>query len=343
MFKIKKSREKIKKEILLALNKKPLSIQQLSKRVGSNWSTVNEVLYELKEEGKVREIISTDKIKFYQKNIDTYYNIPISEKQKKGFTYLFSLIIDEYKKKKNRLPNRTELAKTAVATIEHEDLMLNLPTVWYIYGKIPLMVCDPSKDYPPEEVEDSGKIKKVVSKIVLYHMNMNARELKKGQYEKYDNSFYLAKEGLLKELSSLNKIEKVEDLLSQFYIECPSNMPPEVFDLVDRFFSVVNKMIGIKILKQNKVDIVLTLDTLWKYITINEFLESVLSYPDYNKREMLLFYLGPAIETKKYSAEEAISNLESIYFSELNESHLNTELSEGSKEVREMMADWTGD
>ena len=78
MERVKKSREKIREEILLALNKKPLSIQQLSREIGSNWGTVNEMLYELKEEGKVREIVSTEKVKFYQKIIDSKTKLPAS-------------------------------------------------------------------------------------------------------------------------------------------------------------------------------------------------------------------------------------------------------------------------
>lgn len=340
MKKVKKSRESIKQKILLILNKRPLSIQQLSRYVGSNWSTVSEVLQELREEGKVREIISTEKIKFYQKNVDTYYNIPISEKQKKEFMYLFSLIIEEYKNQKHRLPNRTELAKTAVAAIEHQELLLNLPTVWYIYGKIPLMVCDPSKEYSSEEkIENAEKIKKVVSKIVLFHMNMTAKELKKGQYEKYDMSLYKIKDKIINSKSFDKGI--LEDF-NEFLVNCPTkpNMP-DVFILTERFVEVVNKLSVVSNLEKHKMQILLTLESVWKYIALNLLFDSLTQNQEYsNVSEIMRFYLGKPIELRKECAKESISNLESIYLSELNEKEVK--LDDEAAEVREIMSDLTG-
>ena len=71
----KKTPEEIKRRILSGLDKqqKPLSIQEISKEINSNWTTVREYLEELTEEGKVKEIIATDRIKYYQKITgDTY-------------------------------------------------------------------------------------------------------------------------------------------------------------------------------------------------------------------------------------------------------------------------------
>jgi len=337
MHKIKKSREKIKQEILFKLNRRPLSIQQLSRELSSNWSTISEVLGELREEGKVREIVSTEKIKFYQKNIDTYYNIPISEKQRRQFTYLFSLIVEEYKKKQHRLPNRTELAKTAVAAIENQDLMLNLPTVWYIYGKIPLMICDPAKDYPSDyKGQDADKIRKVVSKIVLYHMNMTARDLKRGQYEKYNMELYKIKDKIL----NARKFDKntLQDF-DEFLVNCPTkpNMA-DLFILTERFVTIIHKLSVVSDLDKHNVQIRLTLDSLWKYIATYLLFDSLTEKEEYsNVSEILKFYLGKPLEMRKYCAEESISNLESIYLSQLNDE--DTDLEEEALEVREMMSD----
>ena len=56
---MKKNREEIEKAILSALDQKPLSVQQISEKISSNWMTVSEVLEELKKKRVVREIIST--------------------------------------------------------------------------------------------------------------------------------------------------------------------------------------------------------------------------------------------------------------------------------------------
>ncbi len=339
MERVKKSREKIREEILLALNKKPLSIQQLSREIGSNWGTVNELLYELKEEGKVRETVSTEKVKFYQKIIDTYYNIPISEKQRQEFIYLFSLIVEEYKKQKHRFPNRTELAKTAVAAIENEELMLNLPTVWYLYGKIPLMVCDPAKEYPLDyNGENADKIKRVVSKIVLYHMSMNARELKKGQYEKYDMALYKLKD----KITNSYKLDRnFLGCLNEFLINCPTNNFPELFILTERLVVTINKLAAVSDLDKYRIQILLTFQSLWKYIATFMLFESLTRNSQYSDvEEVMKFYLEKPLEIKKVQAEEDISNLESVYLSELKDK--DYELEDEAVDVREVLSDMYG-
>lgn len=59
MQKTRKTKEEIENQIILTLKEKPLSIQQISQKVNSNLSTINEILDKLKKEGKVREIIAT--------------------------------------------------------------------------------------------------------------------------------------------------------------------------------------------------------------------------------------------------------------------------------------------
>ena len=102
---IRKTPQQIKEEILSHLDKQPLSVEQLRKNIeDSNWATINKYLEELKAEGEVKEIISTEKIKIYQRVVkDTYFNLPITNEQRKKFRTLFSMIIDEYKKQKKFL------------------------------------------------------------------------------------------------------------------------------------------------------------------------------------------------------------------------------------------------
>jgi hypothetical protein len=134
--------------------------------------------------------------------------------------------------------------------------------------------------------------------------------------------------------------DKIIEYFTKFYIKCPISDFPQIFTLTERLYLLVNKLKIIGSLKNHKLEIVLSLDSLWKFIASYQLLDSISKNSQYNKNEILQFNLGPAIETKKYCAEEAISNLESIYLSELPNKEFD--ISEDAKEAREIMSGWDG-
>jgi hypothetical protein len=334
----RKTPEGIKQKILESLNDRPLNAQDISKAINSNWSTVKTYVEELIQEDKIKEIIATDKISYYQKITETYYNIPITQEQEELFKFLFNAIIQQYKSN-NKLPKKTELAKDSVDVIN--ELKLKLPTAWYIYGQIPLMIPDSTKDfsttYVPENVE---AIKKAISHILATNKGMKVREREKSHYAQYGNQLYSIKQELLEEISSMDDEKKILEKFTEFYVKCPISNFPQTFELTERLYSTINKLVTIGSLKKHKIESMLALDSLWKFIASFQLLDSISKNSQYNENEILQFNLGSAIETKKYSAEEAISNLESIYLSELPNKEF--EISEDSKEVREIMSDWDG-
>lgn len=339
---MKKSREEIREAILSALEKKPLSTQQISEAINSNWSTVSEFLDKLKTDGKVKEIVTTDKIKLYQKvTNDTYYSIPITEKQREEFRHVFSIAIDEYKQIRKRIPNKTELAKVIVDTIK--EAKLNLPTAWYIYGQIPLMVVDPSRDYATDFVPaNSQKIRGIIIKIIKEQKHRNTKELRHEHYAKYNNLLYETKEGLFsKDLDWEKEPQKVLDLYNDLLVSCP-NDPPELFFLTEKLSGLVYKIHTFGKMADYKIDILVSTDCLWKFISLNLFLDSLTEIKEYsNKTQIYQFYLAPAFEIKRQAVEEALSNLESIYLSNLTDKEI--ELSPDAIKAREIMSDWTGE
>src|SRR4030042_5916131 len=328
----KKSPEEIKEKILEALNNKPLNAQEISKAINSNWSTVKSYVLELLEEKKIKEIIATDKISYYQKITETYYNIPITKEQEDLFRFLFSAIIEEYKRQ-NRIPKKTELSKDSVDVINR--LNLKLPTAWYVYGQIPLMIPDPTKEFSTNHTpKNAQEIREEIKHVLNANKGMKVREREKIHYVKYDNPLYQIKEKLIRGASYMENEKKVIDDFTEFYVKCPISDFPEIFDLTEKLYSLVNKLKILGCLKKYKLEIVLSLDSLWKFIAAYQLLDSISKNPQYNRNELLQFNLGPAIETKKYCAQEAISNLESIYLSELTDKEFD--ISEEAKEVREI-------
>ena|SRR3989344_628747 len=336
---MRKDREQIAQLILSSLEQKPLSTQQISEKVKSNWITINEVLEELKTEEKVREIIATDKIKIYQKITgDTYYSIPITREQREYYRFLFSLAINEYKNQKNRIPKKTELAKIVVDTVK--EASLDLPVVWYLYGQIPLMVSDPVRDYSTSFTPNNfDQIKKIVSKNVKEQNYENTHKLKTDHYKKYSNSFYEIKENLLFELGGEEDPKKILDCFNLFYMRCPSENP-QIFNYVEKLYSLANKLELENALIKNKVKVIVALEAVWGLIATYTMIDSLSQYPQYPKEEIIQYYLGSTVETKKNCAQEATSNLQSIYLNNLTEKEID--LPEEIISTREVMSDWTG-
>jgi len=339
---MKRKVEDVKTRILNSLWLKPFTIQQISKEIDSNWITVEKFVEELKQDGKLKEAISTDKLTLYQKvNEDTYYNLPLKFEDREIFRFIFSIILKKYKEKE-KMPNKTELAKAVVDVIKGAGL--NLPVVWYLYGQIPLMICNPQKDYSTFFVPKNHlQIEMIADKVISGQKHKSTKELKLDHYEKYNNELYSTKENLLSALKDKDA-KKILSLFNRFYIACPIGQDEEMFFLTDRLCAVVRKLNWLKLLEDNVINIALALDSLWKYMAINQMIYSLAKDGRYNKKDLMQFYFNPVVETKKYMAKEAILNLESVYFSNLDDFDIDTlKLSKGAQEIRKIMEDWTGE
>lgn len=335
--------EEVKGKILGILWLKPLTIQQISKEIDSNWLTVEKFVIELKKEGKIKETISTDKLTLYQKvNEDTYYNLPLKDEDRDMFRYIFSAVLKEYKNKE-KIPKKTELAKAVVDVINESKL--NLPVVWYLYGKIPLMITDPQRDYSTSYIpQNHDIISKITKKVVNEQKHNNTSELKAEHYLKYANEIYQIKEKLLSELEDLKNEERIIELFNDLFVACPIYEDKEAFFLTDRLIMVVRKLNLLSLLKENKRDIMFGLDALWRFLTLYHFVDSLSKDMRYPKSDLINFHLGSVIETKKYVAKESISNLESVYFNNISKIDISSiRLSPEVQKIREIMEEWTGE
>lgn len=340
---IRKTAEQIKEDILNILNDNPLSVEQIRKKVESNWSTTNNYLEELSKEGKVKEIISADKAKIYQKIFgDTYFDIPITEDERKKFKSLFSLIISKYKES-NKTPNRTQLAKAAVKVIHSpESGLFKLPTVWYLYGAIPLMIADPSQDYQEEYLfENKNKINGIIEVFMKENHNKKTKQIVESQHREYNDRLYLLHDNFLNltEEQVWNN-EKIFETLNDFFIACPIDEEfKDIFWLTDKFISTLRKLSHFDKLENSKTKILFSFDTLWKFIATYKFYQSMKNR--ITNKDVLNLYLGGAISIRKSFAEEEISDLFSIYWSKVDDREIKT--SEESLKIREVMQGWTGE
>lgn len=342
---VRKTPEQIKEEILFYLKETPLSIEQIRKKVESNWSTINNYLKELSKEGKVKEIISANKAKIYQRIFgDTYFDLPITMDERKMFRTLFSLIMKKYKEA-NKTPNKTQLAKTAVRVINSTESGLSeLPTAWYLYGAIPLMIADPSQDYQEECIlEHKQKINNIIEMFMKENHNKKTKQIQKEQHLEYNDKLYQLADTFLEltEEPLWNK-ERIFETLNEFCISCPIDEEfKEVFWLTERFVSTVRKLSYFDNLENHRTKILLTFDSIWKFIATYKFYQTISVKKRFLDKNLLKLYLGNPLAVRKSCAEEAFSDLYSIYLSKLDDREIS--ISPEVERIKEIMQDWTGE
>lgn len=347
---VRKTAEQIKEEILSHLNKEPLSIEQLRKKLDSNWSTTNNYLEELSKEGKVKEIVSADKAKIYQRVFgDTYFDIPITDEERKKFRTLFSLILQEYKLK-GEVPKKTCFAKCAVHVIKNESSGLSdLPTIWYLYGLIPQMIAEPSQEYQEELVlEHKIKIKNLIVEFINRNLNKSSSQLKREQHKEYGEELYILSDEFFKILNQQEwKNEEILRILNNFFIACPVDKEfPEIFDLTERVLSLIEKLALINVeLQVYRKEVLILFDSLWKLIALYKLYQSkTIGKNSISKENLLKFYLGNVFESRKTTLKENFLELNSIYLNNLAKFDSNNKkLPEEIKEIRNILEDWTGE
>jgi len=346
----RKTPEEIKQRILEALNDKPLNAQEISKAISSNWSTVKTYVDDLINKEKVKEIYFGEKNIIYQKITgDTYFDIPISDEERKKFRTLFYLIIQEYKKRK-KFPTKTHLAKCAVHVIKNEDSGLSkLPIVWYLYGMIPLMISDPSQDYQEEtKFEHEIKIINLINDFIVKKGEKGSGQIQIEQHKEYGEELYTLSDEFFK-ITNLSEWDDKEilEVLNKFFIACPVDKEfPEIFDLTEVVLSIIRKLTIMNIpLQRYRKEILLTFDSLWKLIALYKFYKSKTIGKDaMNKETLLRFYVGHAFESRRRNLQETILELNSTYLNNLANFDISKiKLSKEVQEVRKIMEDWTGE
>lgn len=340
----RKSPEEIKLKILEALNEKPLNALEISKAICSNWSTVKNYVEELVKINGLREINLGNQTVYQKITEDTYFNIPLKKEQREMFRYIFSKVIQEYKKSKNKQPSKTELAKIVVEVIDKAKLS-NLPTVWYLYGKIPLMVVDPLRDYSTNYVPENrekAQIDKIIIEIVASKKGLYVRETKIEQYNRYNNQFYLIKEELFEKITKTKNNAAIIALLNKFYVSCPILEDfPYIADYTYKTYFFACNLDNLGVFDKHIPELIVLLDNLWKLISIHLFLETfpINLTTISSKKKLISLYLEHNLEIKKMAVQESLSNLEFVYMENLKNVKIKP-LSKEAAEIRKTMQDW---
>ncbi len=322
----KKTSEQIKQRILEELDKqqKPLSIQDIRKEIGSNWLTAKGYIKGLQQEKKVKEIIFGGKRLFRLVREDTYLDVPITKDEKERFYFLFDNTKKLFKELGRENPTKIQVQKSIINVIDKFNL--DVPTVWYLYGKMTLMKYEPEKDYSQYSItlKNQGQIlqymKEIIEEVIKQHWT---KVICKNQYCSYDQSLYQKKEEIYTILSD-NIDEKKKELrkkIIEMYFAFPTNEDSiKINFLIQEFELLIGKMIFLPNLDKHKKIILETFDAVWKMIAMYMFYDSLTKYPRFkNKEEIRSIYLEDSINNKISIAEDMISDLEIEYLNSLSE------------------------
>ncbi len=327
---MKKTPEQIKEEILDKLEQGPLSIQQISREIDSNWITVSKFLEELKAELKVREIRIGENVRLFRLvREDTYLDIPVEKKYKELGYYIFKKIRQEWTNKNGVTPTNTDVLKVAVEVLEKTQLDQQIPTVWYLYGKIPVLklVQEPQvENIEPASLKiktvDIGQVdNQIESAIKTFLARNNSHEIRVKQYELYNQRLYLLKEDLFCSLVKGDiDPERLKNYCSELYARCPSKEDAsEILGMTQDFVSTIYKISMLRNVNDFNKEILETVYSIWKMIAVYMFFDSLTSYGKFKPRDKTLsLYFSDSLFRNISDAKDCVSNLNSIYMNNVS-------------------------
>lgn len=312
---MKKTNKEIKQAILKSLEVKPLSIQQISEKIDSNWLTVRGVIDELLKEQKIRCILSTDKIKIYVSlEYPVFYGVPLQQKHKDASLFLFSEIVRKWKTKYNELPPVTTIQKIAVDVVN--ECKLDIPVLPFHYGLVIPIFAKPEKllqinqeKQELEVIKNKQLLIKCINKLISVHKKKAWQE-EIGQYKKYNLKFFLAKHNLMFAFKNMDKA-KIEGFILELSYEFPNTLnSSNAFSLFHRFLYS-----SIAILNSKKNDclelIKEVFESLWDLITTIMFFEKISSFIPQEDKQLFEIIKLSTLNSKMYCSEEKLANLES--------------------------------
>lgn len=327
----KRGGDEIKIEILEFLINGPTSIKKISDKIESNWSTTSNYLLELKEEGKVSELISSGNLKIFRRNDDpVFYGIPIKKEVRARTLYLLLKIIERWKEIKKISIPKTTLQKIAVDVIYEKKL--DLPILDFHYGRVTALAIDPAYN-----LEGIYKTTPIDGKIVLEIDNqirnhtIFAKQERINQYKKYKMALYLMREKLLEEFEKKNNIKNIERFLLELSLEYPSNNN-EVFLLLDKFTSSSVLLLNSKDSEKFLEDVRDCFYCLWDLLTTNSYFRGIASSVDKEDLDLFNEIRSFHIKSKLAKCFELVSDLESVSNS-VDISKLSLEDEEESKKA----------
>ncbi|HLC56621.1 MAG TPA: hypothetical protein VJJ23_05270 [Candidatus Nanoarchaeia archaeon] len=296
---IRKPAKDIIKLIIKSLISTPKSINEVAEDCKSNWESIKQYLESLKEVGIVEETSVGNKRVFsitqwkIEKRGDTYFGLPLEQKDEKLIDSLFFKIKEEWQKNTGKIPGRTQLNKT-LAKINNL-CNLNLPIGWYQFGALCVKRYDPLIEYNYEQLSNETLIC-AQNVIKDYSKEISTYDLKIKQYKEEDKKLYITKELVLllltsQELSKIHTKELTNNLYNiLFYL--PKIEDTQSKRIINEFIATILQLFSVlpeEEFQNIKIDIIESFNSLWRLIALYQYSDDL---EKYYPKEILIRHLN---------------------------------------------------
>lgn len=315
----KRSSRELVQRIARALSSNPQSVQDISKKIDADHTSVAKYLESLAETDVIKTAEKDGKDVFYlPENVKskegTYFGLPIEPEKEKQLHSLFALIEDLWKEKTGSSPSKTQVQKSAVHVVN--SCGLDIPCGWYLYGSITVGAYHPGTEYEQSSALNVGDVRDTAEEAVdIFSEPENHRDIRLKQYRDEGKDLYLVKEQILALLADHrhphNNPSALEREIEEFIVHLPKIDDPEAEEAVTEFAAIAPRLLRSA---EDKEDITqycsLITDAfhqLWDMIALYEFYWSMEeeSYDQSTLDALLMSHL----EERKEDAITALSNM----------------------------------
>jgi len=321
---VRKTKKQLIQRIIQLLENKPMTVNEISVAVGSNWDTIYKALDLLKSINLVLEVGKGNKKIFKKvddtnipKREDTLFGIPISRECEDLCYYLFNKVKQKWIQKTKQKPNRTQMQKVIAEIADNIELPYKIPRGWYLFGQVCVLECDPKQEYHSEFKNNiPGLDKEIDNAIEIYSKYDKTRDVLFEQYQRKNKVLYLARLKLKQLLYyELNQETKplVSKILNSFVMNFPRKEDnKDIVKLLDAYISIVNRLfIEKKELEELHNLIVDCFISLWELMASYNLFNDLINGDYGYKYEILRKYFEPRFDTLIVLCEDYLKELDS--------------------------------
>jgi DNA-binding transcriptional ArsR family regulator len=321
---VRKTKKQLVQRIIQLLENKPMTVNEISVAVGSNWDTIYQALDLLKSINLVLEIEEGNK-KIFKKvddmsiprREDTLLGIPITKKCEDLCYYLFDKVKQKWIQKTKQEPNRTQMQKAVGEIADNIKLPYEIPRGWYLFGQVCVLEYDPTQEYHSEFHNNIPELNRAIDNAIeVYSKYDKTIDVLFEQYKRKNKVLYLARLKLKQILCyELNQETKplISKLLNSFAMNFPKKEDNnDIVKLLNAYVSIVNRLfIERQELEELHNLIIDCFISLWELMaTYNLFNDLVNGNYGY-KYGILRKYFEPRFDTLRALCEDYLEELDS--------------------------------
>lgn len=312
----------IKKIKNALIDGKARNISEISRKAELTWDITKTTLEKLevlefvirRDSEKKKYIINPFAVKY-----NTYFNLPITQEEKKRVYSYYNIIQKKWKEITNENPTQIQVYKVLSKLNKQEQL--KLPFALYTYGEFCIVPYNPEESYSEHKNENIDKISTIIDK---YKDFKTIRQLRKAHYNENQNKTYQYKEEIIDKFYQ-NSISEIIEKLQVFIKELrQNNISSENIEITYQFLDnlYLYKLNSEKLIPFSDIrdEFIETFKTIWQLITL-EFLENDLK--DKYEPEIIEKSLENKFRETKEQLQYNFYNLEIILESLINNPKLN--------------------